>query len=297
MMIKKLLPCVALLALVTAGCPSNSKPPPKAEGNEALGGKKPVSLFGGDQRLVQASPDATPDVPYLIQIVAFKITVPAGACSRSDEFWRHVDERAVDVGTYETLYKNGVRCGIAPTGEWDYFKQILEQNPAVTTPSAYTGREAKQIEMEMKMKVDYQNVFAFDRAGDLVGQTYERCDNLLRVSFQPAPRKPGVVRLGMVPVVRALREIWVPARTSATTDYKYQLVRPEALFEMNLTADVPMDSFLVVAPSPEGRWPSSLGNAFLVNDGATEQTETVLIFRPVVFRQKVTTAPIAGPPR
>jgi hypothetical protein len=296
MTLKQLLPCLALLTLVT-GCPSNNKPPPKADGNDALGGKKPVSLFGGDERLVQPSADATPDVPYLIQIVAFKITVPAGACSRSDEFWRHVDERAVDVGTYETLYKNGVRCGIAATGEWDYFKGILEQNPAITTPSAYTGREAKQIEMEMKLKVDYQNIFAFDRAGDLVGQTYERCDNLIRVSFQPAPRKPGVVRLGMVPVVKALREVWVP--TGSVNGLPWQVVRPEKLYEMNLTADVPMDSFLVVAPSPEGRWPSSLGNAFFVNDGATEQTETVLIFRPIVFRQKVvpTTNPIAPPPR
>jgi hypothetical protein len=278
-----------------AGCPSGNKPPPpKNDGDAALGGgKKPVGLFAANERLVQA--DATPDVPLLIQVVGFKITVPAGACSRSDEFWRHVDEKAVDPGTYETLYKNGVRCGIASTGEWDYFKAILEQNPAITQPSAYTGREAKLIEMELKMKVDYQNIFAFDRSGDLVGQTYERCDNLMRVSFQPAPRKPGTVRLGMVPVVKALREIWVPA--GAVAGNNFQLVRPEKLYEMNLIADVPMDSFLVVAPSPEGRWPSSLGNAFLVNDGETEQTETVLIFRPIVFRQKATTGPIGGLPR
>src|SRR4051812_48972605 len=182
---RMLLLCASMLGLAS-GCPSGNKPPPPKSGEDAaLGGaKKPVTLFGGNERLVQA--DATPDVPLLIQVVGFKITVPAGACSRSEEVWRHVDEKAGGGGAYETLYKNGVRCGIASTGEWDYFKSILEQNPAITQPSAYTGREAKLIEMELKMKVDYQNIFAFDRSGDLVGQTYERCDNLMRVSFQPA---------------------------------------------------------------------------------------------------------------
>src|SRR5687767_237771 len=103
MMIRTILLCAALLGL-GAGCPSGNKQPPKTEGDGTLGGgKKPVSLFGNNERLAQA--DATPEVPYLIQIVAYRITVPAGACSRSEEFWRHVDERVVDVGTYESLYK------------------------------------------------------------------------------------------------------------------------------------------------------------------------------------------------
>ena len=244
--------------------------------------KDGVGFFPGAGKLVES--DAVPDTQFLIQLVTYKITVPLGAASRSDEFWRHVDERAVDVPTYETLYKNGLRVGVAPTAEWDYFRTILEQNPAVTQPSAYTGREAKHIDMELKEKVDYQNIFYLNPSGDLIGQTYERCDNLLRVGFQPAPRKPGTVRVTMVPLVKALREVWVP--TGATSGLAHQSIRPERLFDLNLTADVPLDSFMVVALSPEGRWPSSLGNVFLVSDGIAEQTETLLIFRPMVFRQK-----------
>jgi hypothetical protein len=229
--------------------------------------------------------DAVPRQEYLIQLTSYRITVPAGAVSRSDEFWKHIDEHAVDVPTYEQLYKNGVRVGVAASSEWDYLREILKQNPAITQPSAYAGREAKDIEMELKMKVPFQNLFYYDTHGDLVGRTFERCDNLMRVSFQPAPRKPGSVRLALCPVVRSLRERLVAIGDVNTRTI--QFVHPEQLFELNLTADIPLDGFLVLAPSEESKWPTSLGSNFFVNDGATEQTETLLIFRPMVYRQRV----------
>ena len=34
-------------------------------------------------------------------------------------------KRAVDVPTYELLYKNGVRVGVAPSTEWTYLKGVL----------------------------------------------------------------------------------------------------------------------------------------------------------------------------
>lgn len=230
--------------------------------------------------------DAIPRVEYLIQLTAYRITVPAGAVSRSDEFWKHIDEHAVDVPTYELLYKNGVRVGVAASSEWDYLKDILKQNPAITQPSAYTGREAKDIEMELKLNVPFQNLFYSDTHGDLVGRTFERCDNVLRVSFQPAPRKPGSVRLALCPVVRSLRERLVAIGDVNTRTI--QFVHPEQFFELNLTVDIPFDGFLVVAPSEESKWGTSLGNNFLVNDGVAEQNETLLIFRPTVYRQRPT---------
>ncbi len=232
-----------------------------------------------------SSEDATPHVEYLIQLTSFRITVPAGAVSRSEEFWKHIDEHAVDVPTYEQLYKNGVRVGVAAASEWDYLKDILKQNPAITQPSAYAGREAKDVEMDLKMAVPFQNLFYYDTRGDLVGRTFERCDNVMRVSFQPAPRKPGSVRLAMCPVVRSLRERLVAIGDVNTRTI--QFVHPEQFFELNLTADIPLDGFLVVAPSDESKWPTSLGNNFLVNDGPAEQTETLLIFRPMVYRSRI----------
>jgi hypothetical protein len=287
--------CVALV-----GC-GPKKPATDASAAEQVKGKPPepkFNFFPPGSALMHVDP--TPDVPLLIQLVLYKITVPAGTVSGTQsKFWSHVDERAVDVGTYELLYKNGVRVGVAASSEWDYVKGILEQYPAMTLPSAFTGREVKDMDTELKLKVPYQDVFYYNGDGDLVGRTFERCDNLMRVSFQPAPRKLGTVRLTMCPVVRSLRERVVPVGDINTTTY--QFVHPEQLYDLNLTVDVPFDSFLVVAPSPDAKWPTSLGNAFLINDGAAEQTETLLVFRPVVFRERVPTpatapVPTAGQP-
>ena len=242
-----------------------------------------ASFFPSEDRLT--APDAIPDQPYLIQLATYQITVPAGAVSRSEEFWKHIDEHVVDVPTYELLFKNGVRVGVAGAAEWDYLKDILKQYPAITQPSGYAGREVRDIELELKMQVPYQNLFYYDTRGDLIGRTFERCDNLLRVSFQPAPRKPGTVRLGLCPVIRSLRERVVAVGDVNTRTYEF--IHPEQLFELNLTADIPLDSFLVVAPSEEGKWPTSLGSNFLIGDGATEQVETLIVFRPVTYRQRV----------
>jgi hypothetical protein len=251
------------------------QPPPTPAETKAV-------FFPPDAQVRQA--DAVPEQQYLIQLSIYRITVPAGSISRNEEFWKHIDEHAVDVPTYELLYKNGVRVGVASASEWDYFKQILDQHPAKTQPGAFSGRDVRDIDLEMKLKVPYQNLFYFDTSGDLVGRTFDRCDNILRVSFQPAPRKPGTVRLGICPVVRSLRERVVPVGDINTTTYQW--VHPEQFYELNLSADIPRDGFLVVAPSPEGKWPSTLGNNFLINDGPTEQTETLMIFRPITYRQR-----------
>src|SRR5687768_5225882 len=98
----------------------------------------------------------------------------------------------------------------------------------MTRPTTYTGRANNDIELEMKKGVPLQHVFYYDTAGQLVGRTYERCNDLIRVSYQPAPRKHGSVRLGMVPVVQSLRERLVaigPTNTRTITWF-----RPETLY-------------------------------------------------------------------
>jgi hypothetical protein len=249
-------------------------------------------FFPPDAQVRQA--DAVPEQQYLIQLGVYRITVPAGSISGSPQFWKHIDEHAVDIPTYDLLYKNGVRVGVAAASEWDYFKEILDQHPAKTQPGAFSGVHVQDIDLEMKLKVPYQDLFYFDTNGDLVGRSFDRCDNLLRVSFQVAPRKPGTVRLGICPVVRSLRERIVAVGDINTVSR--QFIHPEQFYELNLTADIPIDGFLVVAPSPEGKWPSTLGNNFLINDGPTEQTETLMIFRPITYRQRETKSLAATQP-
>ena len=264
-----------LLGLLPLGCTPNDasrQPRPVADG--------PAPLIAPQAQMTQA--DAVPAQQYLAQLAVYKITVPAGSISGSEDFWKRVDEHAVDVPTYELLYKNGVRVGVAPAGEWDYLKSLFEKNPAMTQPMLFMGRDGGDNTIDIKKALDYQNLFYFDQSGELIGRTFERCDTHLRVNFRPAPRKHGSVRLALCPVIRSLRERLVPIgdiNQRTTTWY-----HPEHLFALNLVADVAIDSFLVAAPSPEGKWPTSLGNTFLTDKGGAEQTETVLIFRPVLFR-------------
>ena len=283
---------LAACGFAVTGCDETQK----AANAAANGGNpapiKPAQFFPSVAQTIQA--DATPAVPYLVQVLAYKITLPAGAVSRSDEFWKHVQETVVDVPTYELLYKNGVRVGVAPSTEWAYLKGVLEQNPAVSQQSTYTGREAKDLDTELKLRVAYQNLFYYDPSGELVGRSHERCDNLLRLSFQPAPRKPGTVRLTLCPVIRSLRQ-----RIVAVGDINTRQIEefyPEQLYDLNLTVDVPLDDILVVGPSAEAKWPTSLGSNFLVNDAAAQQTETLLIFKPVPFRMGGETAAVTTQP-
>jgi hypothetical protein len=282
---------LAICGLAAAGCDETQQ---AADAAANGGGKQkpiqPALFFPSAAQTIQA--DATPAVPYLVQVLAYKITLPAGAVSRNEEFWKHVQETAVDVPTYELLYKNGVRCGVAPTSEWTYLKGVLDHNPAVSQQSTYTGREARDLDAELKLKVNYQNLFYYDSSGELVGRTHERCDNLLRLSFLPAPRKPGTVRLTLCPVIRSLRQ-----RIVAVGDINTRQIEefyPEQLYDLNLTVDVPLDDVLVVGPSAEAKWPTSLGSNFLVNDASAQQTETLLIFKPVPFRMGGPTAAAAA---
>jgi len=278
--------CSSLLITLPACSPSNppeSEAPPIVASTESPSKPAPFQAPAFFTPTAQnQQPDAIKEQQYLIQLIAYRVTMPAGSVSRSDDFWKHVNEQAVDPATYETLFKNGIRVGVAGVDEFEYLKSLVEKHPVVTQPSSWTGRDARNLEIELKRKIDYQNLFSFNLAGELTGRTYERCDDLLRISFQPAPRKHGSVRVAVCPVIRGLREVVVPIGEINTTTYKW--VRPEHLYDLNLVVDVPLDSFLVIAPTAEGEIKTLPGSVFLRGEGAAERTETLLLFRPLLFR-------------
>jgi hypothetical protein len=227
---------------------------------------------GGTDRQLGAEPLT---VHYLD---VYQLTLPVGAVSRSDEFWKRVDEQGVDIGTYDLLQKNGFRVGVAPASQWAYFKGILDQYPAVTKKTTVTAGEAGALELLMKKGIPSQYLFYLTDDNTLMGRTYDRCDNLVSLTFQAAPRKPGQVRVAMCPLVRCVRGEFHVSVTNEEREYEY--VRPERLYDLNLCCDVPVKGFLVVAPSTMAKWSATLGNAFLVDGGAAERFEHVLIMVP-----------------
>jgi hypothetical protein len=234
----------------------------------------------------------------IVRLEMYQLVIPLGAISRSEEFWKHVDEQTVDVGTYDLLRKNGWRVGVAPTAEWGYFKDILDMYPASSTPrvlSVHPGGGTGSMELLMQKGVAYQNVFYFNDANSLHGRTFERCDNVVNVTVAQVARKPGEARVTVCPTVRSLRKRFEVSMKNDERVIEY--VQPEHLYDLNLQTDIPVGHFLVIAPSPEVKWKTSLGATFLVQDGDAERQETVLIMVPRAAELEETiTRPPAAPP-
>jgi hypothetical protein len=77
--------------------------------------------------------------------------------------------------------------------------------------------------------------------------------------------------------VRSLRKRF---EVTNNKEREIRYVYPEHLYDLNLQVDVPLGQFLIIAPSPEVKWKTSLGATFLVDDGAAERVEQVLLLVP-----------------
>ena len=287
-------------ACLLAGC--TGKPAAPASSTTAQpqpGGSRAevAALLGVDPRPRQQSPAPAraPVKAAALQMDVYQITVPYGAISRSDEFWKRVDEDSVDPATYDLLLKNGIRVGVAPNVEWDYFKAIIDEYPAATqrgSASGYGGAGA--MELSLAKDVLFQNLFLLTDRG-FYGRSYDECENLLAVTFQPMPRRPEFARVKVCPVVRGLRKRYEVSGRGEEREIRY--VNPEQLYDVNLEAEVKAGSFLVVAPSNQAQWPTSLGNTFLLKPGAAEQFELVLLLVPrlVSLEELPPVAPVPVP--
>src|SRR4051812_29717255 len=231
-----------------------------------------------------------PEPMTVQQLDIYQIVVPMGAVSRSDEFWKRVDEQTVDIATYDLLLKNGMRVGIANNSEWPYFKAIIDQHPTKSRQCSAAGGDGGAVEMVLKEKINFENVFYLNDTNQVFGRTYEHCENAVGISYQPAPRKPGTVRISVCPLVRSLRKHFEV--TFRNEEREIQYVAPENLYDLNLITDVPLDGFLVIAPSDHARIPSSLGSSFLVGGNISERFEQVLLLVPrVATKEAIPVAP------
>jgi len=219
-----------------------------------------------------------------VNLSIYHLRVPLGTVSGSDEFWKRVDEHAVDITTYDVLYKNGIRVGRAPISELDSFLKILDRNPMQTLPTVFAASGAKTIELPMKKGALDQVLYDFDLKNTLTVRSYEECDNIFCVEFSPAPRKAGDVRVSFCPMVRTLRKRLVATGDLDTREVEYK--SPEKYFQLNLRTDIPLDSFLILGASPEAKSPMSLGHAFFMLAGATEQQEDVLLILPQAMKPR-----------
>jgi hypothetical protein len=255
------------ICLLCGGCAQDHKDQP--------GAAPPLAITQG--RPSNAPLDAVPSARSVFHVEVFVLCAPPGTFSRNDEFWKRIDEQCLSVGTYELLQKNGLRVGVAPVAELEPMSPFMIDAEPIQK-FAVTGAEVKDVQIEMKVGVPTQNIFYFDRHNHLIGRSFDKSENVMSVSFRPAPRKPGHLRMEFCPMVRALRKRM--QFTPMNEAYEIQFVNPEVYYDLNFLVDIPADSFLIITPSEYASQPSRLGRAFMIKETATAQLEQMLLIVP-----------------
>src|SRR5690348_11604391 len=99
--------------LLLASCSAPAPPQPRSAGHPKLLGVQADAAAA-------ATKDGQEKVPLIVYMDVNRIKVPFGTISANEAFWKRIDENVVDVATYDTLYRNGLRVGVAPGAEWPY---------------------------------------------------------------------------------------------------------------------------------------------------------------------------------
>lgn len=292
-------------ATAPAGDPSSSSTPidplpmdPGPLNPQSKIATQPYDLAFYTRALPSPLPPVPQDAPHPEQIGfyldVFSVQVPLGTLSQHEDFWKQLDEHALDVSTYDTMYRNGVRVGIANTAQWADLREIIAQAQASVSQSTLLGKTGSNSELSVRDNVTLQTIFQFTPQNGLVGRTYENSENLLTFAFTPTPRKFGSARVTVCPIVRSKRKRLDFIESGETRDVGY--VSTERLYDINLRVDIPFSNFLIIAPSDQARIHTTMGNRFLVSDGPSSAMERVLLVVPHPYRLEPVQPGAAKPP-
>lgn len=282
---------VVVLSVALAGCqfrlfPSFSTP--KTETNswqvttpDGSNGQAPSgipSIAGGPSSGAAMDPAPTSRIGARMDVWA--VSIPRGAVSANEAFWKRVDELAVSPDRYERLFVNGFRVGVGQADQWEYFRDLLSRYPARHQLNAVTAFDETTVEVPVRRGVDTQTLGFFGPDG-LELRTFDRSDNVISLAFVPAPRRADAARVALTPIVRSLRgRLEVTQAGGPEGDPSLRTVRPERLYNLSLAVEVPFGQFLVVSPSTDTARETSIGRNFLLLDRDAEQNELVLIIVP-----------------
>jgi hypothetical protein len=263
----------------------DSSAPTKPAEQEAA----PATPLPGDTFFKRVVQPGDPPVIFRPQanLSVYRINAAAGASTANEALWKHIDEAAVDAATYDLLFRNGLRVGRGRMADWDLVMGMLDEGPVKREPDVYIAAGSRDIELPMRQKVVEQTIYHFNERNEFSMRSFDESDNILCVEFSTAPRKAGDVRIRLCPMVRSLRKRLVPIGDIETREIEVR--SDERFYPLNLSTDVPLDGFLIVAPSPEARSAMSLGGSFLMKPGVAQRLEEVLIFVPQAIRPKTPT--------
>ena len=99
----------------------------------------------------------------------------------------------------------------------------------------------------MKTGVAEQVIFGLDDHDQDWGRRFEKCDDLLGISFIASTHNPGEATVKVCPIVRGIRRYY--RTTIYNEELQFELTQPEHLYDMRIEARLPLNDFLIVAPS------------------------------------------------
>ena len=261
---------VSILALLMSGCeigPGKSTTRPTTENTGPMQLTLTAVAGKGDN-----PDDPPPQLNAMVHLDIYLLDMPAGSVSENAEFWKRVDEEAVGTANADRLKSNGIRCGVAPRSEGLFFSQFFDHQPHTARRQMVDDIHTDTIELEMEKKFDEQDLFFINASNRIEGKTYTHGVNRLALTFGPTPRDPGAVRLTLCPVIYSDK---TQLRfTPLNQEYESPIKDIDRLYDIGLTADVPGDSFLIIAPSSDAARRTSLGGCFLIQPNQTEKTGT-----------------------
>jgi hypothetical protein len=281
------------VALALLGCNRAVSTPD--EGLKSGRGHGSFSLTSGGAIAQPSTADrnAARKAPQVVIVLdVYHLLLPAGAVSNSDEFWKRIDEDAIDVATHDLLLKNGIRIGLGHDNDWPYFKGLLGKHPS-SKQSRLRSEPGKEgyLELGMRTTIPEQSIFGIDDQGVDWGRRFEKCDDLLGISFIASTHNPGEAVVKVCPIVRGLRQTY---SVSILNNEETQIEQnhSEHLYDMRCEAVIPVNTFLIVSPSKQAsQLATSLGATFLTSEGKAEPLEHVLVLVPRAFRTNETPPP------
>jgi hypothetical protein len=259
--------------------------------NDRKNGSDSESEFQADINPLDPPPDkgkgSSPTRRTLrtVGLEAMTISVPLGGVSRSKDVWRHVDETHVGAEQMLLFRRNGLRIGLGRPESFPPIKALLDALPGgVFHQPANLGDsvEKKRLELRTNKPEENQTVWYYTASGDLVGETYANCENILNVYLSLDPQFPNTVSMSIVPEFRGTetRRTW----HRGPTGYKPIEIREGTyLYELAANMRIPADHFVIIGPSEKIHTaPSIIGARFLIEKIDGQENERVFVLTPRV---------------
>jgi hypothetical protein len=218
-----------------------------------------------------------------IRLFLYRLEVPIGQLSGTEQVWSYLDEEAVGAEKNLTLSLNGIRVGLGRGQDWPDLAEAIRR---LTGRSLTEGRESmlpgEATHVALKSKQTPRTLFVFRENRTLTGMDVPFGDYLLTLSCSVHEKNTREVLVTALPQLRTV--VRVP-RTVIQDGVVGWIRGPQfqpflsALFQI----PVPKEGFLLIGPGSQSRRPSSLGKQLLVHQRDGMPYETILIVKPELF--------------